>query len=65
MKAMMKRLRRLEAVAAPDQSRPAAHAILEARRQLGSDYEPIAFAPNSFAGCQTVAGIRASRRRRQ
>jgi hypothetical protein len=57
MKAILKRLRRLETVAAPDEKeRATVEAILEARRQrLGSNYEPIAFPPNSFAGCRTIA----------
>lgn len=57
MKPILKRLCRLETVAAPDEKqRAAVEAILEVRRQrLGSDYEPIAFPPNSFAGCRTIA----------
>jgi hypothetical protein len=57
MKAILKRLRRLETVAIPDEKeRAAVEAILEARRlRLGSDYEPIAFPRNSFVGCRTIA----------
>jgi hypothetical protein len=57
MKAILKRLRRLETVATPDEKeRAAVEAILEARRhRLGSDYEPIAFPRNSFVGCRTIA----------
>ena len=57
MKAILKRLRRLETVTIPDEKeRAAVEAILEARRQrLGADCEPIAFPPNSFAGCRTIA----------
>jgi len=57
MRAIIRRLCRLETVVAPDEKeRAAVEAILEARRQrLGSDCEPIAFPPNSFAGCRTIA----------
>ncbi len=57
MKAILKRLRRLETVAAPDEKeRAAVEAILEARRQrLGANYEPFYYPPNRFEGCRTIA----------
>jgi hypothetical protein len=57
MKAILKRVCRLETVAVPDEKeRAAVEAILDARRQrLSTDYEPVAFPPNSFAGCRTIA----------
>ncbi len=57
MKAILKRLCRLETVAIPDEKeRAAVEAILEARRQrLGANYEPFHYPPNRFEGCRTIA----------
>jgi hypothetical protein len=57
MKAIIRRLRRLENAAAPaERERAAVETILAARRRrLGASYEPPSFPPESFAGCRTVA----------
>ena len=57
MRAIIRRLRRLEEAVAPEeQDNLIVQAILEARRRrLGADYEPTTFPPESYAGCRTVA----------
>jgi hypothetical protein len=57
MKAIFTRLHRLENAAAPaERERAAVEAILEnRRRRLGSDYEPIEYPPDWFAGCRSTA----------
>jgi hypothetical protein len=56
MKAIFNRLRRLENAAAPaERERAAVEAILENRRRLGADYEPIDFPPGWFAQCRSTA----------
>jgi hypothetical protein len=60
MRALVNRLHRLEnAVAPAERERAAAEAILEARRRrLGSDYEPVSFPPERFAGCRVSASAK-------
>ena len=57
MKAIIKRLRRLENAAAPATREQAdAEMILEnMRRHFGSDYEPPEYPPGWFAGCRGTA----------
>jgi hypothetical protein len=57
MKAMLNRIRRLENACVPGgRERAAVEAILAARRRrLGGDHEPIAFPPESYAGCRSIA----------
>ena len=57
MRSILHRLRRLEDAAAPiEQDRAAAKAIMENRcRRLGSDFEPIEYPPDWFAGCRGAA----------
>jgi hypothetical protein len=57
MKAIILRLRRLENAAAPaERERAAVEVILEnRRRRLGSDYKPIEYPPDWFAGCRSAA----------
>jgi len=56
MKTLFNRIRRLENASAPAEREQAAEAILEARRRrLGADYEPVAFPPESYSGCRSIA----------
>jgi hypothetical protein len=63
VKAIFGRLRRLERITTPDRrEQAAAEAILEnRRRRLGSDYEPIEYPTDWFAGCHGAAGTRERR----
>jgi hypothetical protein len=54
---MLNRIRRLENTCVPgERERATVEAILAAgRRRLGADHEPIAFPPESYAGCRSIA----------
>ncbi len=56
MKMILRRLRRLEEVAVPDEKEQLmVQAIIEARRRRpGPDYEPITFPAESYEGCRTI-----------